>query len=494
MSLPLTRCAAVLAALLLAGCASLDQPLGSHLQSESSHVRGCAEWFRAMDERVEAAGVRDAQDTRVPGFPYLRVNRLLASLRDVAARSDVAVQALAERMLALDAEGRRVESLNLPAAGSAGPFAAEPALRRTQECGRLLREIDLAKPGMRRALLERAEVPDDYLLSYRLLGLYALASLPFSAGIRQYQAETLAAFGRAPVAQAGHLRYAPPGSRLTRAAAAAILARSAGNPLGIPEPTPEEFTQLLAAYAPSFEIDVRADYDRFGALHWPRDGATPAVDAAQAVVYAHPAWTRFRDRVLLQLVYTIWFPERPPQSDGDLLAGRLDGLTWRVTLAPDGEPLVYDSIHPCGCYHLFFPTPRAEPLPPPDANTEWMFAPQVLPRLAEGARPLLRIASATHYLERVSVVSGIDSVSRYEIRPYGELRSLQRPEGGRASAFGPDGLVPGTERAERLLFWPMGILSAGAMRQWGRHATAFIGRRHFDDADLFEKRFRFDLP
>ena len=24
------------------------------------------------------------------------------------------------------------------------------------------------------------------------------------------------------------------------------------------------------------------------------------------------------------------------------------------------------------------------------------------------------------------------------------------------------------------------------MRQWGHHATAFIGRRHFDDADLFE--------
>ena len=38
-----------------------------------------------------------------------------------------------------------------------------------------------------------------------------------------------------------------------------------------------------------------------------------------------------------------------------------------------------------------------------------------------------------------------------------------------------------------------GIVSAGAMRQWGRHATAFVGRRHFDDADLFERRFRFDL-
>jgi hypothetical protein len=27
------------------------------------------------------------------------------------------------------------------------------------------------------------------------------------------------------------------------------------------------------------------------------------------------------------------------------------------------------------------------------------------------------------------------------------------------------------------------------MRQWGTHATAFIGRRHFDDADLIERRF-----
>ena len=59
--------------------------------------------------------------------------------------------------------------------------------------------------------------------------------------------------------------------------------------------------------------------------------------------------------------------------------------------------------------------------------------------------------------------------------------------------FGPDGLVAGTERGERFLFWPMGIRSAGAMRQWGRHATAFVGRRHFDDADLIERRFELDL-
>ncbi len=70
---------------------------------------------------------------------------------------------------------------------------------------------------------------------------------------------------------------------------------------------------------------------------------------------------------------------------------------------------------------------------------------------------------------------------------------LQRMRGAAISAFGPRGLLAGGERAARFLFRPMGIESAGAMRQWGRHPTAFAGRQHFDDADLFEKRFRFDL-
>ena len=77
--------------------------------------------------------------------------------------------------------------------------------------------------------------------------------------------------------------------------------------------------------------------------------------------------------------------------------------------------------------------------------------------------------------------------------PEGELRSLARFGPGFRSVFGPDGFIAGTDRPEGWLFWPMGIERAGAMRQWGRHATAFVGRRHFDDADLFEKRFEFDL-
>jgi hypothetical protein len=217
------------------------------------------------------------------------------------------------------------------------------------------------------------------------------------------------------------------------------------------------------------------------------------VDAAQALVYVHPAYARYGERILLQVVYTLWFPERPPESASDLLAGRLDGLVWRVTLSPDAEPLLYDSIHPCGCYHQFFPTPRARPHPAPEALEEWMFAPQFLGAVGEDERPVVRIASGTHYIERVSLARGADSVVRYSLQSYEELRSVQDFEGGHRSVFTPDGLIAGTERAERFLFWPMGIRSAGAMRQWGRQPTAFVGRRHFDDADLIERRFALDL-
>ena len=56
--------------------------------------------------------------------------------------------------------------------------------------------------------------------------------------------------------------------------------------------------------------------------------------------------------------------------------------------------------------------------------------------------------------------------------------------------YDDDGQIPGSERFLRFALWPAGIDNAGAQRQATRLPTAFIGRRHFDDPDLFEKRFR----
>jgi hypothetical protein len=69
----------------------------------------------------------------------------------------------------------------------------------------------------------------------------------------------------------------------------------------------------------------------------------------------------------------------------------------------------------------------------------------------------------------------------YAFTDYTALQSLPLADGGRKSAFNRYGIIPGTERLERFILWPTGVLSPGAMRQWGRHAVAFVGRRHFDD-------------
>ena len=56
------------------------------------------------------------------------------------------------------------------------------------------------------------------------------------------------------------------------------------------------------------------------------------------------------------------------------------------------------------------------------------------------------------------------------------------------------GLVPGTQRLERYILWPTGVLSPGALRQWGHHAVAFVGRRHFDDPFYMQKMYIPDNP
>ena len=68
------RWIAVLAALAAGGCATVGTEPSALLSSDIQAVRDCAQWYRDLDARVDAAGVRDAQDTRVAGFPYLRAS------------------------------------------------------------------------------------------------------------------------------------------------------------------------------------------------------------------------------------------------------------------------------------------------------------------------------------------------------------------------------------------------------------------------------------
>jgi hypothetical protein len=531
----------VLALLISTGCAVLPTPSRVDRATAPAQTIACADWYAALDAQTDLAGVRDAGAARLAGFPHLRVDRFTASLKDAlppqVATAGAAV-ALLQRLQQLDIDARHAELANLPPQALAllgGSAAAPPdpaqALQKTQHCAQQLSAYHLASAEHTNSLLGQLVVPDDYSTTYRLLGAYALSRYPFASGIRRFEAERSAVFASANTQPASGAtanssaerssttsqRLLPPplpSSALSAAQIRRMLAPAAQDPLGVPAPTPEQAQQLLTHFAPSFHLAINSDDDKPGALVWRQGQSTDApdtleVDTQTPVVYSQIAFTRYGQHSLLQLVYTLWFPARPvaPDSTLDLLAGKLDGITWRVTLAPDGTPLVYDTIHPCGCYHMFFPSPAARAKPAPQPGIEWAYIPQSLPHLKEHQQLVVHVAAGTHYIDRVSVEptpsAAPSPTAQYAWRSYDSLRSLPTSAAQAASplalgkpthrsVFGPDGFIAGTDRTERFIFWPMGIPRAGAMRQWGKHATAFVGRRHFDDATLMEQRFEFD--
>ena len=481
----------------LAACVSLRDTVDDDLAQAPPAVHGCMALLDNVDEVVAQAGVADAEAHRVAGYPYLRVDRFSASFRNTVSSGDAWTPWVA-RLRKLDQDARRAEISNLPAAVLATLDGGGRALlwHRIEQCAGLLMQHDQAAPARRAALSARARVPDAYATAQRIAGLYALTRVPFSWGIERLQNDILRDFrevaaGREPAQPL--LRYAlreQPAPALTREPIAALIRRASRNALRIPEFSDGEREWLARAHAPRFAIETGGAFDRFGRLAW-RSGAAPVVDHAAPVVYYRVAYTRYHSHTLTQLVYTLWFPQRPREHALDLLAGALDGVVFRVTLSPEGEPLLYDSMHACGCFHWFFPTARVQPLPAPDGAGEWAFIPATLPPDAD-VPITVRIATRTHYLLKVAPDNAVPTdadVRGYTLQPEDSLRAVPHGTGTR-SVYGPDGLIPGSERGERFFFWPMGIHSAGAMRQWGHHATAFIGRRHFDDAQLIEKRFR----
>jgi hypothetical protein len=201
------RTLAPLALLVIVGCAG-PRALERDLAGEP-RVATCLESYRLIDDAVANAGVRDVEAHRVPGFPYLRVNRFLASFSEQDL-SPAPLEAWFDRLVRLDREGRTVELKNLPDGSRARldhAIAATlgsdwRALDVLERCPPILRRHDLARMDRREALLARAEVPDDYSLAKRTFGLYPLTAIPVALGWQRWQAEHLPPF-REPTAEVG---------------------------------------------------------------------------------------------------------------------------------------------------------------------------------------------------------------------------------------------------------------------------------------------------
>jgi hypothetical protein len=509
--------AVVMVVAAVGGCAVADTDWRGPLRQRVAGDPGlsvCVDVLAEIRGAVAEAGSGDAEAARIPGFPYLRINRFLAGVAERfgdAPLDGPAFDAWVARLRALDVAANRIELANMPQGDrlrlvltldrlTPGPVAVESLAER---CGDGLQARDLTDEQRRRRLLERARVPDNYSYLARIVGLYPIAAIPVAHGWQVWKDDNLGSFHQ-PMASLpvnGTVvdwvpdSDAPP---LSPAEVARIVEASRDPNLGIPEPKGRDLKRLVATFAPIWRVDVTGAYDRIGAPAWPIGSETPEIDTDRPTTFVRIGHAFFKGEILVQVSYAVWFPERPGNGGLDILAGHLDGVIWRVTIGPDGRPLVYDTIHACGCYHLFFPVPplRARPINENIASDEIATVPEPAPVLGEARRMILRLAGRSHFLLGLAADNGRDNtvgVVRgavgYVLADDDELRSLAIAGGGRRSLFQADGLVAGTERWERFVLWPMGISSPGAMRQWGNHATAFVGRRHFDDPDLIAKSF-----
>ncbi len=490
----LFRVIPVLVLLLLSACSTQILRL-PELSSAYVHSQGrlaeCAELFARVDNLTLQADAMDAQTARLAGFPYLRINRLLASFRDEL-QEPQKLLAWLQAMRRLDQQARRYELQNTQIEDGKINTGSD-MLAKLDACGTEMLQADLQEPLRLEKIKQRAVVPDSYIQGNRILGVYPLSSLFVKGGVRRLHKAIKATFSKTVtdlVINGTLVGYVPEQSvAVSEAEVVRIMQTGNADALSVPVFSKQEEDRLFRYFAPVWELDEVNGEDRIGAPYWSANNRL-MIETDDKVVYRHLSYTRFNGQVLPQFNYIIWFPSRPATGVFDILAGHLDGITWRVTVGRDGRPLMYDVMHNCGCYHMFFPTEGVTTRRVKEHdNEEPALVPMTVPRLQPGQRLHLRIAAVSHYVEAVQPRAIATATKTYHFADYNDLRSLALANGKRKSMFGGNGIVPGSSRKERWLLWPMGVEDAGAMRQWGNHAIAFVGRRHFDDADLLERFF-----
>lgn len=389
----------------------------------------CLPRFAEIDARIEKAGVSDASYHRVPGFPYLRSDRLLASYDaelDDPATFDTWMLQLRDN----DGFSRDIELRNL------GMPDQERAnlLTDLRLCAVWLSFIEFSEPEKIAALKAGIQLPDP--------------AAPVAASAAALPSTTASENARA-------LRA------VVTEDAESILARYDKLPrdeLARTGMTNDGWKALAEHYAPTWLMARGSP----GALVWTEDGLE--VDPSQPTVYFQPTFARVGDQGLVQYHYVLWFA---------LADGGIDGLIWRVTLDPRGRPLVHESLDAQGQRHQWFPAQALEARADLDLN---LAAPlgvgQIAVTLSPDGHQVLEVAPrrAEAYPEETP----------YRLALYEDLLTLPLPGGGSRSAFDAQGrLRTDASQTRQPILWQLGQLRL-------KHADAPLP---FDDPRLLEAYF-----
>jgi hypothetical protein len=479
------------------GCASL---VAQQFITASPRPTEDERFFTELDAAVAKAGVQNAAYFKVTGFPYLRADRFLVSLKDRLDNEDQKNQWV-RWMQQLDIEARESEIQNLPAAAvekMAAGFGFAPQRKILQEkvisYSNKLLVHDGLQPNFYDVLQKVVLSSDEYSTLMRVFGLYPITSIPVAVATEHVYSEIAEWYSLAPEKRGvrGTLTaYGPlEQADFSIAKIRQILARSEQNPLGVPRPSAGDQKTLLAFFAPVIVQDTVADYDKIGAAAWgPKQ---LEVDWKDPTVYYYFSVAYFKGKPVLQINYVFWFAARSGPLAPRIERGHLDGLTVRVSLSPEGSPFMVDIMNNCGCYHFFIPRKETVKriLPSPFATDA--FVPTWLPSNFPRERLTIRLNSGWHQVENISARKKPAKFIAYDLTAYQQLEKLSRSDYASESMFTASGIGKYSERVEPLIFFPMGIPDIGSMRQRGHHAIKFVGRAHFDDPYLFDLNFEFN--
>ena len=454
--------------------------------------------FTALDEVIETYQVREASNSPVRGFPYLRANRFLWAMEDrINADSQ---QYWIEAMRQLDLNARYKEISNLPPDGLR---ELEKRLQASLDRRDLPAKINIAseqllaydrrQPGYLSAVKSAVDVAGEYVTAMRVFGLYPIAAIPVTVATKD-QYDVFRQWHKTEHEQLdidGHLTVFKPiqtgtvGSDDLRV----FFAPSRRSALGVPDLSQEEIKSLVLAYAPVIEQDVVGTYDLFGKLKW-RYGRVK-IDFDHPTVYYYISHSLLNQEPVLQINYAFWYAGRYGGNAPRIERGPLDGVTFRVTFDPQGDPIMVDIMNNCGCYHFFVPRKEKVAEINPSSNGLYPFVPAWLPDAFPDERLNLRINSGWHQIQKAFARNVPADAVTYELRPYDELEMLPHPDGGTQSVFTADGIMKDSSRIEPYIFFSMGIPKVGYMRQRGNHAIKLVGRGHFTDTDIYDRYFVF---
>jgi hypothetical protein len=214
----------------------------------------------------------------------------------------------------------------------------------------------------------------------------------------------------------------------------------------------------FSAHSPVFLIEESGkSYNLIGtptAVPDEEGGERIYVDSALPTIYTLRQSFDTESGVYTNLYYRVHF-EKSPFSiiPFNVSAGQNTGLIVVVTLNQGGEPLLYTTVHTCGCYHAFVPTSFLpdKAFPPGWSREGQRVYGEKLPGILRflggkttGYRAVISLRRGSHRVKGFSLVAIQDIQERHLLQssstlPMEALESLPMEDGSTTSFFEEDG-------------------------------------------------------